>query len=160
VSLTPNSVRSEAEIKAPIDHVWRILTNMDGYDDWNPFTPKVETTLEIGDPIHLCVRLVGKITLNWVETMTRNQPYTLGWGMDLGSPLLLHAERIQVLTPIDEGSTHYMTEDCFTGWLHPVALGLFGRSMERGFHDCGVGLKKAAERGLSELNQGERNHER
>jgi hypothetical protein len=160
VTVTSNCVRAEVEIYAPIDHVWRVLTNIEGYGDWNPFTPKVETTLEIGDPIHLCVRLVGNFTLNRVETVTRNQPYTLGWDMKIGSHILLYAERVQVLTPIDEGRTHYMTEDCFTGWLRPVVLGLFGRSMERGFHDCGVGLKKAAESGLGELNQGERNHER
>ncbi len=64
------------------------------------------------------------------------------------------------MTHLREGRTHYMTEDRFTGWLRPLALGLFGRSMERGFHDCGVGLKKAAESGLGELNQEERNRER
>jgi uncharacterized protein YndB with AHSA1/START domain len=81
VTATPKCVRAEVEIDAPIDRVWRVLTNIEGYGDWNPFMPKVKTTLEIGDPIHLSVRLVGNRTIHRVETVTRNQPYTLGWDM-------------------------------------------------------------------------------
>jgi hypothetical protein len=57
----------------------------------------------------------------------------------------LYAERVQVLTTIDENRTHYRTEDCFGGWLRPLVFALFGKAMERGFIDCGLGLKKAAE---------------
>lgn len=138
-------VRAEVEIDAPIERVWRILTDIPRYASWNPFTPKVETSLEIGEPVHLHVRLVGNRLMHRVETVTRNQPYTLGWDMKMGARFLLHAERVQVLTPLDGGRTLYMTEDCFTGWLRPVVLALFGGSMQRGFLDCGLGLKRAAE---------------
>lgn len=145
MAATPKCVRAEVEIDAPIDRVWEILTDLPGYGRWNPFTPKVESSLEIGDPVHLHVRLVGPRLLHRVETVTRNEPHTLGWDMKMGARFLLYAERVQVLTPVDGERTHYMTEDCFTGWLRPLVLGLFGRSMQRGFRDCGLGLKKAAE---------------
>jgi hypothetical protein len=139
------SVRAEVDIDAPIEQVWRILNDIDRYGEWNPFTPKVETTLRIGDPIHLQVRLVGERLTQRVEWITRNEPYTLGWEMKLGARCVLHAERVQVLTAIDESRTHYMTEDTFTGWLRSLVVGVFGKAMERGFRDCGLGLKKAAE---------------
>jgi hypothetical protein len=125
--------------------VWQILTDVARYGEWNPFTPRVETTLRIGDPVHLHVRLVGERLVRRVEVVTRNEPYTLGWEMKMGARFLLHAERVQVLTRVDESRTRYMTEDCFSGWLRPLVLTLFGRAMERGFLDCGLGLKKAAE---------------
>ncbi len=143
----PKCVRAEVEIDAPIDRVWKILTDTSRYGDWNPFTPRVDTTLRIGDPIHLQVRLRGERLMHRVETVTRNQPYTLGWEMKMGTRSLLYAERVQVLTPLGKERTHYMTEDCFTGWLRPLVLGLFGHSMQRGFLDCGLGLKKASEGG-------------
>jgi len=142
---TSRCVRAEIEIDAPIDRCWRILTDFDRYSEWNAFTPKVETTLAIGDPIHLHARMIGERTMHRVEYVTRNQPYELGWEMQMGGRVLLQAERIQRLTPIDEHRTHYVSEDCFRGWLRPIVLGLFGRSMERGFTDCALGLKKAAE---------------
>jgi hypothetical protein len=138
-------VRAEIEIDAPIDRVWRILTDFERYGDWNPFTPKVETTLAIGDPIHLHVRLAGRRLRHRVETVTRNAPHTLGWEMKMGARCLLHAERVQVLTPLGANRTHYLSEDCFTGWLRPLVLSLYGKAMERGFRDCGRGLKQAAE---------------
>ena len=142
---TPKCVRAEVEIDAPIDRVWQILRDVDGYANWNPFTPRVETTLQIGAPIHLHVRLVGKRLMHRVEFVTRNQPHTLGWEMRMGARFLLYAERVQVLTAIDENRTLYMTEDCFTGCLRPLVVALFGKAMQRGFTDCGLGLKKAAE---------------
>jgi uncharacterized protein YndB with AHSA1/START domain len=142
---SPKCVRAEVEIDAPIERVWRILTDLEGYAAWNPFTPRVESTLRIGDPVHLHVRLVGARLMHRVETVTRNEPYTLGWDMQMGGGVLLYAERVQVLTALDENRTHYMTEDCFRGWLRPLVLALFGGGMQRGFRDCGLGLKKAAE---------------
>jgi hypothetical protein len=145
VARTAKCVRAEVEIDAPIDRVWQILNDFGRYGEWNPFTPQVETTLRIGEPIHLHVRLIGSRLMHRVEYVTRNEPHTLGWEMKMGARFLLHAERVQVLTALDDGRTHYMTEDRFTGWLRPLVLGLFGAAMERGFTDCGLGLKKAAE---------------
>ncbi len=144
--ITANSVRAEIEIDAPVERLWGILTDFDRYAEWNPFTPRVETTLRIGEPVHLYVRLVGPRLLHRVEHVTRNEPYALGWEMQMGRRALLHAERVQVLTPIDAHRTHYLTEDVFSGLLRPVVLGLFGRAMERGFTDCALGLKSAAEK--------------
>ena len=141
----PDCVRSEIEIDAPAERVWEILRDFDRYGEWNPFTPRVETTLELGAPVHLSVRLVGERPLHRVEYMTRNQPYTLGWEMKLGARFLLHAERVQTLTPVGRDRTRYVTEDCFTGWLRPLVLGLLGGAMQRGFDDCALALKKAAE---------------
>lgn len=138
-------VRAEIEIDAPIERVWQVLKHVDRYGAWNPFTPRVESTFRIGDPIHLHVRLRAKRLTHRVEYVTRNEPYTLGWEMKMGARFLLHAERIQTLTAVDEHRTHYLTEDCFGGWLAPLVLVLYGGAIERGFGDCAVGLKKAAE---------------
>lgn len=141
----PGCVRAEIEIDAPVERVWQILKDTDRYAAWNPFTPRVETTLRVGDPIHLHVRLVGRRLIHRREFVTRNEPYTLGWEMKLGARFLLHGERLQVLTALDPHRTRYVTEDCFSGWLRSLVLALFGRPMQRGFRDCALGLKKAAE---------------
>ena len=150
MAVTADAVRAEITIDAPIERVWRILRDVHRYGEWNPFTPRVETTLEVGDPVHLHVRLVGPRLLHRVEYVTRNAPYTLGWEMKMGTRTLLHAERVQVLTAVDEERTHYMTEDTFAGWLRPLVLGLLGKAMERGFTDCAAGLKKASESATDE----------
>ena len=140
-----SSVRSEISIDAPIDGVWRILKDLQAYAEWNPFTPRVESSLELGDPIHLHARMRGERLMHRVEWVTRNEPHALCWEMKMGKRFLLHAERCQVLTPLDGDRTHYVTEDSFTGLLTPLVMATFGHAMQRGFDDCAKGLKKRAE---------------
>jgi len=142
----PRSVRAEIEIEAPIDRVWKILTDLPGYADWNPFTARVESSLQVGDPIVLYPRLVGKRAYRWTERVSRNQPYALCWDLTMGASFLLTAERCQTLTALGADRTHYVTEDRFQGLLTPLVMATFGGAMQRGFEDCAAGLKERAER--------------
>ncbi len=141
------SVRAEVEIGAPIERVWSILLDLERYSVWNPFTARVESTLRVGEPIHLYPRLIGKRPMHWVERVSRNEPYHLCWDLTLGAAFLLTAERCQTLTAVSGGRTHYVTEDRFQGLLTPLVMAIFGRAMQRGFEDCADSLKKRAESG-------------
>lgn len=139
-------VRAEVEIAAPIEQVWAILVDFERYGEWNSFTPRARTSLRIGDPIDMHVRLGGPLPLPWRERVTRNEPYTLGWQLVLVLRRLLVAERLQTLTPIDEERTHYCSEDRFDGLLRRPVLALFGGAMTRGFEACARDLRRVAER--------------
>ena len=138
-------VRAEVEIEAPIERVWSILLDLERYSLWNPFTARVESTLQVGDPIHLYPRLIGKRPMHRVERVSRNEPYHLCWDLTMGAAFLLTAERCQTLTPLSGDRTHYITEDRFRGLLTPLVMAIFGRAMQRGFEECAKGLKKQAE---------------
>ena len=140
------SVRAEIQIAAPIERVWGILTDLEGYSEWNGFTARAESTLRVGDPIALYPRLIGKRAYRWTERVSKNEPYELCWDLTLGAPFLLTAERCQTLTAQGDG-THYVTEDRFEGVLTAVVMATFARAMQRGFEDCAIGLKKRAESG-------------
>ena len=65
-------VRAEIEIDAPPERVFDILVDLEAYPDWNPFTPRVESSLEIGAPVHLHVRLRGQKLSHRVEYVSAN----------------------------------------------------------------------------------------
>ena len=140
-----NVVRAEIEIDAPAERVREILGDLSAYREWNPFTPWAESTLQVGDPIQLRVRLVGERLVDRTETITAADPERLCWSMKMGTRFLLAAERCQILTPLEAGRTRYVTEDRLRGVLTPLVMLLFGRAMQRGFSDCAVALKKRAE---------------
>jgi hypothetical protein len=142
-------VRSEIEIDAPPDEVFDILVDLERYPEWNPFTPRVESTLEIGDPVHLHTRLrIGKPLMLQVEYVTANErPSELCWGADIGARFLIRADRCQVLTPLDAGRTRYVCTDEIRGWLSPLVMLLHRDNMQRGFDDCARALKARAEAG-------------
>ena len=139
-------VCAEIEIDAPAERVFEILTDLDAYSEWNPFTPRVESTLLPGDPVHLHVRLLGRRLSHRVEIVSSNQrPSKLCWGMQMGPRFVLRAERCQTVTPVGGQRTRYVNEDRIHGWLAPVVMAIFGPAMQRGFEQVAVALKKRAE---------------
>jgi len=140
------SVRAEIEIDAPAARIFEILTDLAAYREWNPFTPRVESTLRVGDPVELHVRLRGERLSHRVEFVTANEaPSRLCWRMQMGARFLLAAERCQTLTPLADGRTRYVSEDVFRGLLTPIVMLGFRTAMQRGFDDCALALKKRAE---------------
>jgi hypothetical protein len=140
-----DSVRAEIDIDAPMPLVREILGDLSRYGDWNPFTPQVESTLRIGDPITLHVRLRSERLAHRVEFVTAIEPDRLCWEMKMGAAFLLHAERCQTLFERDNGTVRYVSEDRFSGLLTPLVMLLFGDAMQRGFESCARGLKSRAE---------------
>lgn len=125
---------AECEIDAPVETVWAVLVDVDRYGEWNPFTPIAQTTLTVGAPIDMRVRMDGLgITVSQRETIRAvDENARLVWGMDmlLG---LIRAERTQTLTALSNGRTRYRTEDVIEGPLEPLVRLLMGGSIQRGF---------------------------
>jgi uncharacterized protein YndB with AHSA1/START domain len=140
------TVRAEIEIDAPPERIFDILTDLEAYPEWNPFTPRVESTLRPGDAVHLYVRLRGQRLSRRVEYVSRNErPTHLCWGATIGASFLLRAERCQTLTRIDERRTRFVNEDVLRGWLAPLVMLTFGGPMQRGFEAVASALKERAE---------------
>ena len=140
------TVRAEIEIDAPAERIFDILADLKSYSEWNPFTPRVESTLRPGDPVHLYVRLRGQRLSHRIEYVSRNErPRRLCWGTTIGAGFLLRAERCQILTPIDAQRTRFVNQDEIRGWLAPLVMLLFGRDMQRGFESVAAALKQRAE---------------
>lgn len=145
------AVRIEAscDIDAPIDRVWSILADLARYGEWNPFTPRVDATLRVGEPVVLHVAMrPGKKLLVQREMCTANDPAAreLAWGTTLGARFLLRANRVQRLTELPTGGTRYWTADTFAGALVPIVMALYRADIQRGFDETARALKARAER--------------
>lgn len=141
-------VRAEVLIDAPRERVFDILTDLAAYGDWNPFTPRVDSSLEIGAPVHLHTRLLGERIFVQTEFVTANErPHKLCWGANIPARFLVRADRCQTLASLEDGHTHYVCTDEITGWLSPIVMRFFGGAIQRGFDDCARALKQRAESG-------------
>jgi hypothetical protein len=140
-------VRAEIEIDAPPDVVFDHLTDLEKYPEWNPFTPHIDSTLEVGAPVRMRVRLgKGARLSRQVEYVTANQrPTRLCWGADIPFRFLVRADRAQTLELLEGGRTRYVCTDEISGLLTPLVIRFFGPAMQRGFEDCASALKVRAE---------------
>lgn len=145
----PNTtIESTIDVDAPIDRVWAILVDLDAYGAWNPFTPRIDASLRVGEPVVLHVAMKpGEKLLVQTEICSANDPVAreLGWGMTMGAPFLLKANRIQRLTALEGGGTRYHTSDVFSGLLTPLVMALYRVHIQRGFDEVARALARRAQ---------------
>ena len=132
-------------IEALVGFVWEVLTDVEKYGEWNPFTPQARTDFTIGSPAHLLVRM-GKAKMQITETVCAFEyPHLIAWQKTFGARWLLHAVREQHLETVSETTCQYHNTDRLTGMLAPLVFLCFGGYMRRGFTDVGDGLRRYSE---------------
>jgi len=141
------SIRAEIDIAAPPAIVWEVLCDLRSYGAWNPFTPQIDGALAVGEKLVLHVQLVaGKTQREQGQRVTVVDPvHAIGWQTQVLSRRELVARRLQTLTPLPDGGTHYTTTDTFTGTFVPLVMSLYRKDLERGFAKMAESLKARAE---------------
>jgi hypothetical protein len=132
---------ARADINAPADHVWRILTDANGMTEWDSGVERIDGRIAQGETIRVVSsanpdRTFPVVVTEWVE------PRRMVWsgGMPLG---LFRGTRTFTLTPSASTTTFTMREE-FTGPLRP----LIARSMPDlgpSFERFATGLKARSE---------------
>jgi len=142
----PRAISSEIEIDAPRSLVWSILRDVESYPEWNPFTIEVKTSLELGSPVDMQVKLRPPKVMHQLEYVSA---YVDGekvcWGANVGPRWIIRADRCQVLTDLGDGRTRYFTTDVFNGLGVGLMFLIVGKHVQRGFDDVARALKSRAE---------------
>ena len=135
------------DIKAPVHKVWEVLTNFEHYPEWNPFTVQIDADLStLGSDVGLHVQMRPNKMIHQVEKLrVCKKEEQLSWGVTFVHPILLQAQRDQVLSVVDANTTRYVTVDVFRGLLVPVMMALYGKDIKRGFDYVALGLKARCE---------------
>ncbi|HEX6245704.1 MAG TPA: SRPBCC domain-containing protein, partial [Polyangiales bacterium] len=138
--------RAEAEINAPPARVWQVLMDLPKYGAWNPYTTAMQSTLKIGDPMVMTVRMNAAVTLTQTEHIRVLEPgHKVCWGIETTTPEQNSGERCQWLEPLPGGGTRYVTEDLIEGTLNPLVTLLFDGDLKTGFAGVARGLKTYCE---------------
>ncbi len=105
------TARKETVIDAPLDQVWALQTDIDGWPAWQPdvTTARLEGALEAGT----IFRWKAK-GLNIVSTLQAVEPgRTIGW---TGDSIGMRAVHIWHFEP-QAGGTRVVTEESLSGWF-------------------------------------------
>lgn len=133
-------------IDAPAELVWQVLVDFPAYGEWNDFCPSIEAQLVIGSPVKMQVDL-GSGLQEQVEYITCIEaPRKITWSMENKPGDPVHADRSQVVEPIDERRCTYVTYDEFSGPAVVPMVEALGKAVENGFNVCAQGVKARAER--------------
>lgn len=139
---------THVDIDAPPEHVWRVLTAFDQYEEWNPLMRVVGRANE-GARLLVSLRSPGIPATQFRPEVTRVDPEReLRWLGHLGVAGLYDGEHRFVLEPLSGGRRTRLTHaERFDGVLAGVVTRLVGRATERGFVAMNEALKRRVEAG-------------
>ena len=145
MSVTIESVT--VAIDAPQAFVWDVLVDYDRYPEWNPYTVRVDTRLEIGADVVLHLPHPDRPgeTMQNVEVMrVIDAPRHLQYDTAGNLPGIF-AVRDQWVEDLGDGRSSYRTTDVFSGEYAQVAYDLQGQWVKDGFDAVAHALKARAE---------------
>ena len=135
------------EIEVPQQLVWDVLTDYARYAEWNPYTVRVDTTLEIGSVIDLHLpdpAKPGTTFVNREYIRVVDAPHYLRYDTAEEIPGM-HAVREQWVTDLGGGRSSYRTTDLFSGEIAAYVYEQQGDWVKAGFDSVCVALKARAE---------------
>lgn len=143
------TVRSETvTIDAPASIVWEVLTDLPNYGKWNPFCIGAESTLEIGDPIHMTLlnyTMPGQTAPNVEYVCAKIPERLISWEL-LDNPIWPYpARRDQIIEADGPERCRYWSTDAFFGENGIHVMRFCGPWVKRAFDDTARALKARAE---------------
>ena len=141
-------VSTVVEIGAPQGFVWDVLVDFARYPDWNPYTVRVDTTLQIGAPVELYlpdpVKPGGTFrTTEWLRILDPPQHLQYDTGEQIPG---MHAVRDQWVSDLGGGRSSYRTTDVFTGQIAEVVFASQADWVTAGFNAMAHALAGRAEK--------------
>ena len=137
--------RNEIMIKAPVEKVWQILTDLEKYAEWNPLLYKVNGKLEVGETVIAYAKTASK-DMKFICTVTRVEPLReFAWRFPVIHPILFRGEHIFRLEPVDDSEVRFIDREWFKGLLLPMQAKDLRSNGLAAMIDMGKALKNRAE---------------
>ncbi|MEQ8860410.1 MAG: SRPBCC domain-containing protein [Pseudomonadales bacterium] len=138
------TIATDILIDAPIDDVWRSLTDYAGYSRWNPYLVRVEGAPVAGTQIVAhAVDAKGHETVLDVDVRLVT-PYTMHWVGGLPDRAEFEGDHWFELRPVGSG-TRLAHVEHFTGSRMPGILDAFAETITDNFERMNLALKRLCE---------------
>jgi hypothetical protein len=127
------TLHASADIDAPAEQVWRIVTDFARYPEWNPFIVRASGVQRVGERLELTIKAPGVRAVTFRPRVLDVEPGRLiRWKGKLWVPGLFDGRHVLVVETLDGGRSRFTTHEQVSGILVPV-LGKVMRASQQGF---------------------------
>ncbi len=138
-------LRTEIEIAASPEAVWRTLTDFASYPEWNPFIVRVTGKAEPGAQVDIAVAS-GSEETNLHCTLTSLAPNReLSWKYHVLMPWLFRGEHTFTIEPLGGTRVRFIDRETFQGLVVPLQAKDIDTQSRRGFEQMDIALKARSE---------------
>ncbi len=140
-------IETTIDINAPIAELWRILTDLPRYGEWNPLVVRASGSLTVGKRLEIAVRLPGSKSMSFTPVLVALVPQKeIRWLGTFGIPVLFAGEHSFLLTSLSHETTRFIHSERFTGIFPPLVGSQWYERVRQGFGSMNHALKERAER--------------
>ncbi|MHB1287020.1 MAG: SRPBCC family protein [Leptospirales bacterium] len=140
-------IETTIDIHAPVADIWRILTDLPRYLEWNPLVIRASGSLTVGKRLEVAVRLPGRRPMSFSPILIALFPQReFCWIGTLGISALFAGEHSFRLIPQSHGATRFIHSERFTGALPSLMGRQWYERVRQGFESMNHALKERAER--------------
>ena len=115
------TLESEVTVNAPVETVWQVVTNLEGYERWNPFVTRAAGDLRLGGELDLRLELPdGETDEITPEVVILRPDRKLRWQSHRVLPGVADREYEVILEPLDGGRVLVFQQMRIEGILAPL----------------------------------------
>lgn len=140
-------VRTEIIIDAPVQRVFKVLTDIDRYQEWNPLIVSAHGKVSPGEKLNIIIRLRDKPDMPYVVEILQIIPdQAFVWIGRMKMKGILDGKHFFEVFPDGANRVRVVQREEFRGLLVPFVWGSFlNTRMREGFESVNRSLKKRAE---------------
>lgn len=111
-------IKSEVLIKAPVEAVWEVVTNMKNYSDWNSQISLLNGKVEVGQKIRIRYKPLFYKSFTVKPCIHQHKPLrSFGWKGFTRLPKMLNGEYVFDLKELGEEATQLRYTQRYSGLL-------------------------------------------
>lgn len=146
-NLLPDPVKIEHRIgvRAPAQIIWEIVSDIEGWNAWNPLYPKAAGVVRMGAQLDLELAIPGQerrqihpVILDWVPNEQ------IHWRLKMMNGLVSNTRYLEIEALTETGCI-FSNGEMFGGFLGPSVAKRMGRPIRQGFRAMGEAVKQRAE---------------
>ena len=143
---TTRTIRSAIEIRAPLDVVWRVLTDFGAYPEWNPHIRTVQGRPRAGGRLTIHSKPPGARTVVMRPMVVAwSPPHELRWRASFISRRLFTGEHGFKLEELGPQRVRFSQDETFSGLVVPLYARLRLNATRRGFAQVNEAIRDRAE---------------
>lgn len=146
-----HGIRTEIVINAPAERVYKILTDLENYENWNPFIVKSEGTAEKGRKVKNTLKSGEKLITFRPRVLVAEKDLAFEWLGSLIIPGLFDGHHYFKIEEITKNRINLIHGEKFSGFLSGFLLRKIGEQTRENFIKMNRALKSEAEKQIINL---------
>jgi hypothetical protein len=132
-------------IDAPAERVWKIISDLAAYAEWNPFIVRASGEVRPGTRLDITITAPGMKPVSFKPRVLDVEPgHLVRWKGEYKVPGLFDGRHALIVDALDDSRSRFTTHEEVSGVLLPF-LGKVMAASQHGFEEMARALKARAE---------------